>query len=167
MWRNRLGFPLRALGPLGAALLSAACHHGPAPASSPTSRDSVEVGYGAQERRDVTGAISSVSGEEARRSSPTSIAQMLQGRFPGVEVEELPGEGITVRIRGQRSINGNNEPLYVIDGVPVHTAASGALVGLDPRAIKRIEVLKDAGSTAAYGSRGANGVILITTNRSH
>lgn len=134
---------------------------------APAPRDSVEVGYGARPRHEVTGAVSSVSGDSARRPAPTTVAEMLVGRFPGVDVVQLPGGGISVRIRGQRSFMGGNEPLYVVDGIPIQTAPGGVLMGIDPRDIQSIEVLKDAGATAAYGSRGANGVILITTKRSH
>jgi TonB-dependent SusC/RagA subfamily outer membrane receptor len=149
-------------------LLVAACarRQQVAEATDPAPEDSVEVGYGMQARRNVTGSISSVSGDEARHPKATTVADMLQGRFPGVEVTRLPGGGLSVRIRGQRSFMGGNEPLYVIDGVPVQTAPGGVLLDLNPEDIKSIDVLKDAGSTAAYGSRGANGVILITTKRS-
>jgi TonB-dependent SusC/RagA subfamily outer membrane receptor len=149
-------------------LLAVACSKKPQTAVAPETPtpDSVNVGYGRQSRDNVTGAVSSVSGDEARRPKPTSVAEMLQGRFPGVEVTALPGGGLSVRIRGTRSFMGGNEPLYVIDGIPVPTAPGGVLLGLDPGDIKSIEVLKDAGATAAYGSRGANGVILISTKRS-
>jgi TonB-dependent SusC/RagA subfamily outer membrane receptor len=90
---------------------------------------------------------------------------MLDGRFAGVEVRRLAGGGVSVRIRGQRSFKSDAEPLVVVDGTPQHSGISGAMLDLDPRDIKSIEVLKDAGSAAIYGSRGANGVILISTRR--
>jgi TonB-dependent SusC/RagA subfamily outer membrane receptor len=127
--------------------------------------DSVAVGYGSQARRDVTGSVSSVSGEVAQRNSPTSIADMIDGRFPGVEVRRLAGGGMSVRIRGMHTIKGDAEPLYVIDGIPQHPRSNGVLNDIDPQWVQSIDVLKDAGSTAVYGARGANGVILISTKR--
>lgn len=90
--------------------------------------------------------------------------ELFAGRFPGVQVFQVPG-GIAVRIRGTTSVTGSNEPLYVIDEMIIEPGPGGALVGINPADIERIEVLKDAGSTAIYGSRGANGVILIRTKR--
>ena len=155
------------LSRLSLCLLLAACgrRQPAAQTAEPAPEDSVNVGYGRQARRNVTGSVSSVSGDEARQPKPTSVADMIQGRFPGVEVTRHPGGGMSVRIRGQRSFMGGNEPLYVIDGVPMQTAPGGVLLDVNPDDIKSIEVLKDAGATAAYGSRGANGVILITTKR--
>jgi TonB-dependent SusC/RagA subfamily outer membrane receptor len=89
--------------------------------------------------------------------------ELLRGRFPGVEVLPVPGGGISVRIRGATSVNLSTEPLYVVDGVPIQAEPGGALRWLSPQEIAKIEVLKDIGSTAFYGVRGANGVILITT----
>lgn len=158
-----------AVASLGTAAAVAACQPSPAtPAPPPTpARDSqlVEVGYGTQARKDVTGAISSMSGEQARRHSPATVAEMLRDRFPGVDVQPLTNGGVSIRIRGRRSLMGSNEPLFVIDGSPVLNLQGGAITGLEPADIVSIEVLKDAGSTAAYGSRGANGVILITTRK--
>lgn len=89
--------------------------------------------------------------------------ELLVGRFPGVEVLPIPGGGVSVRIRGTTSVSLSTEPLYVIDGMPINAEPGGALKWLAPQDIARIEVLKDIGSTAFYGVRGANGVILITT----
>jgi TonB-dependent starch-binding outer membrane protein SusC len=167
MSRTSMGVQLRVATAVGATLLLVgACgkRQETAEAPRPDTADSVQVGYGVQSKGAVTGAVSSVSGDDARRPKPTSVAEMLQGRFPGVEVSQLPGGGLSIRIRGQRSFMGGNEPLYVIDGIPVQ-APDGGLTGLVPDDIKSIEVLKDAGATAIYGSRGANGVILITTKR--
>jgi TonB-dependent SusC/RagA subfamily outer membrane receptor len=94
----------------------------------------------------------------------TRVEELFVGRFPGVEVFRAPG-GLQVRIRGASSVMGSNEPLYVIDGMTIDPGPGGALVGLNPADIESIEVLKDAGSTAMYGVRGANGVILIKTKR--
>ena len=94
----------------------------------------------------------------------TRVEELFVGRFPGVEVWRVP-EGLSVRIRGATSVMGSTEPLYVIDGMTIDPGPGGALVGLNPADIEKIEVLKDAGSTAMYGVRGANGVILIRTKR--
>lgn len=88
--------------------------------------------------------------------------ELLAGRFAGVQVFRYPG-GIAVQIRGQSSVLGSNEPLYIVDGVPVAAGPGGALLGINPEDIARIEVLKDIGSTAFYGVNGANGVVIITT----
>ncbi|HEX6066717.1 MAG TPA: TonB-dependent receptor plug domain-containing protein [Longimicrobiales bacterium] len=96
--------------------------------------------------------------------SATRVEELFAGRFPGVEVWRVPG-GLSVRVRGSTSVMGSNEPLYVIDGMTIDPGPGGALVGLNPADIQSIEVLKDAGSTAMYGVRGANGVIVIKTKR--
>ena len=124
----------------------------------------VIIGYGSQKREDVTGAISSISKQALEEVPVTNAPQMLQGRAAGVSVVSAgnkPGAGVTVQIRGRRSFNAGNDPLYVIDGIPI----SGGFNDINPNDIESIEVLKDASSTAIYGSRGANGVILITTKR--
>jgi TonB-dependent outer membrane receptor, SusC/RagA subfamily, signature region len=156
---------LRRIPLLFTAALLAACQSAPkAPAATSSAPgDSVHVAYGTQARRDVTGAVSSVDGDVAQRTSPTSMADLLDGRFAGVDVRALPGGGMSVRIRGSRSFKGDGEPLYVVDGIPQHAGTNGILRDLDPRLVQSVEVLKDAGATAAYGARGANGVILITT----
>ncbi len=121
----------------------------------------VVVGYGTQDRAKVTGAISSVSSEEINQLPVPNVAQALQGRAAGVTVTNngAPGEGANVRIRGIGTV-GDNDPLYVIDGVP-----AGGLNSINPNDIESVEVLKDASAAAIYGSRAANGVILITTKR--
>lgn len=161
-------FPFRAplvhMSRLFAAGMLCGCHVSPLdPPAAPT--DSVAVGYGRQDKRDLTGSISSLSGDVANRSSPITLADMLDGRFAGVEVRRLANGGLSVRIRGQRTFKGDAEPLYVVDGVPQHPGLNGVFTDIDPRDVKSIEVLKDAGATAVYGSRGANGVILISTRR--
>lgn len=90
--------------------------------------------------------------------------ELLEGRFPGVTVSRVPG-GISVRIRGESTVTGDKEPLYVVDGMTIDAGPGGALVGINPSDIERIEVLKDIGSTSQYGVRGANGVVVITTKR--
>lgn len=124
----------------------------------------VVVGYGEVNKRDLTGAVSSVSMNDIEKIPVPRVDQMLQGRIAGVDLVSTggePGAGTTVRIRGTRSINAENEPLYVIDGI----IDAGDLNDINPSDIESIQVLKDASSTAIYGSRGANGVILITTKK--
>ena len=94
-----------------------------------------------------------------------SIEQLLMGRFPGVAVSRAPNGGISVRIRGTTSFLSNNEPLYVLDGVPIELGPSGSLTWINPYDLASIEVLKNGSETALYGMRGANGVIIITTKR--
>jgi TonB-dependent SusC/RagA subfamily outer membrane receptor len=125
----------------------------------------VRVAYGTQDRRAATGAVATVEGDVGRQASATSMADLLDGRVPGLEVQRLAGNRISLRIRGQRSFLGSGEPLLVVDGTPVDGAAGGTLADMDPRTVQRVEVLRDAGSLAAYGSRGANGVLLVTTRR--
>ncbi len=140
-----------------------------------TLQETVVVGYGVQQRRDVSGAISSVSGDAIRTIPVQSFDQALQGKASGVSLT-LPnavlGNPPIIRIRGVNSISGSSSPLYIIDGVPVFTgemgrsdAAVNPLGDISPSDIESIEVLKDASATAIYGSRAANGVILITTRR--
>lgn len=124
----------------------------------------VVVGYGTQRRGSVTGAISSVDADDIQELPVSDAGQALQGRAAGVMAlasGNQPGEGVTIRIRGRRSLTATNEPLFVVDGIPY----DGNIADINPRDIKSMEVLKDASATAIYGSRGANGVILITTNR--
>lgn len=124
----------------------------------------VVVSYGTQRKELVTGAISSVNGADLEKTPATQIGQQLQGRLPGVRITQstgTPGEGISFRIRGQASIAAGNQPLVVIDGF----ASSTGLEALSPVDIESISVLKDASATALYGSRAANGVILVTTKQ--
>ncbi|HEY0304736.1 MAG TPA: TonB-dependent receptor plug domain-containing protein, partial [Longimicrobiales bacterium] len=136
-------------------------------------REIVAVGYGTQTRRDVTGAVSTVTTEALERAPIQSIDQMLAGTAPGVQVTTAssePGGALSVRIRGTSSITGNSEPLYVIDGFPIENDIEGSSVGnggrdrttppnplvtLNPSDIESISVLKDASATAIYGARGA------------
>ena len=136
--------------------------------------DVVVVGYGQVRKNDVTGAVSTIPVREMKKLAVTSIDQALQGRAAGVQITQnsgAPGGSTTIRIRGGNSIQGDNEPLYVIDGVPFKNdgASSGAsfnvLSTLNPSDIESVSILKDASSTAIYGSRGANGVVIITTKR--
>jgi len=101
--------------------------------------------------------------EDLRGIPAAQVEELLEGRNAGVQVIRLPGGGVSVRIRGRSSIYGDNEPLYVIDGMPVEVTTGQSLSWLNPGDIQRIEILKDASATAVYGMRGANGVVLITT----
>jgi TonB-linked SusC/RagA family outer membrane protein len=124
----------------------------------------VVIGYGSQKKSDVTGSIVSIQEKQLREVPVTNPAQMLQGRAAGVYVLNTgnkPGDGVAVQIRGKRSFNAGNDPLYVIDGIPI----TGGLNDINPGDIESMDVLKDASATAIYGSRGANGVIIITTKR--
>lgn len=122
----------------------------------------VVVGYGTQKKRDVTGAVSQVKAEELKGMPLTGLDQAMQGKAAGVQVTQNsgePGGSVSVRIRGVGTI-GSNEPLYIIDGLP-----TGSLNAINPNDIESIEILKDAASASIYGSRGANGVVLVTTKR--
>ena len=135
----------------------------PRPASDP--EDEVRVGYDTQDRADLTGSVGSVTAEDIAGQKVTRVEEMIEGRFAGVHVVRTRNGGITLRIRGVSTLMGNSEPLFVIDGMPVHSGPGTALLGINPSDIARIDILKDAGATAIYGSRGANGVVLITTKR--
>ena len=124
----------------------------------------VVVGYGTQRREAVTGSVASVSGEVMREIPASNFTQALQGRIAGVEMSQTstrPGSSMQIRIRGTRSLTASNDPLIVLDGIPF----SGTISEINTNDIKSMDILKDASATAIYGSRGANGVILITTNK--
>lgn len=142
------------------AAVAVACHSAP-PSAAPVPDPSA----GAETRPAASAGRSGrvISGRDVRNVNAARVEQLMEGRFAGVEVMRLPGGGITVRIRGGSSLLGDNEPLYVIDGMEVQPAPGGALNGINPGDVARIEVLKDVGSTSRYGVRGANGVVLITT----
>jgi TonB-linked SusC/RagA family outer membrane protein len=124
----------------------------------------VVVGYGTQKKSDLTGAVGTVSGRETENQAASSIAQTLQGKVAGLNIRQTnggPGAGAEIRIRGMGSFGASSAPLVVIDGI----ITNGGLTDLDPSNIENVTVLKDASSAAIYGSRGANGVVLITTKR--
>jgi TonB-linked SusC/RagA family outer membrane protein len=129
----------------------------------------VVVGYGTQQRTNVTGAIASMRGKSLRELPVTTVEQALNGRLAGVQVQQAsgqPGAGISIRVRGASSIAGGNEPLYVIDGLPQYNddvRNANGMASINPDDIESVEVLKDASATAIYGSRGANGVVMLTT----
>lgn len=125
----------------------------------------VVVGYGTTKVKDLTGAVSSVGAKELEKTSLPNVAAILQGKAAGVLVSpgaSKPGEPVKIRVRGSTSLEGTNEPLYVVDGVPVEQSD---MVSLNPNDIESMDILKDASAAAIYGSRAANGVIIITTKR--
>lgn len=124
----------------------------------------VVIGYGTQRKESVTGSVASIKGEEMRDVPSANITQSLQGRVSGVEFAQnssKPGASMQIRVRGTRSLNASNDPLIVLDGIPF----AGSIGDINPTDIKSVDILKDASATAIYGSRGANGVILVTTNK--
>jgi len=144
----------------------------------------VVVGYGTQKKSDLTGSVSSLKSEDLNPGANASVDQMMLGRAAGVQINQsssAPGGGLSIRIRGASSLNASNEPLYVIDGFPIdnspnltsggaaevseNQAPNNPLNSLNPADIQSIEILKDASATAIYGSRGANGVVMITTKK--
>ncbi len=152
-------------------------------AKSTTLSDVVIIGYGTIKKADLTGSVARLERDDLLRDGPTNILQALQGKIAGVNVTQndgSPGAGLSIRIRGSNSFLGGTEPLYVIDGVPFNNSSSGATpmsIGddekqtlnamsfINPSDIESIDILKDASATAIYGSRGANGVVLITTRK--
>ncbi|HEY8658241.1 MAG TPA: TonB-dependent receptor plug domain-containing protein, partial [Hanamia sp.] len=144
--------------------------------------DVVVVGYGSVRKKDLTGAVSSIKAKDFNQGVINSADQLLQNKVAGLEVTNTsgqPGAATTIQIRGTSSIRSSNNPLYVVDGVPLDggtarpdlgnafgsTPSSDPLLLINPYDIAQIDVLKDASSTAIYGSRGANGVIIITTKK--
>lgn len=152
--------------------------------SSEALNELVVVGYGTQKRSDITGSVASLSEDQMRQSIVTNADQMLQGKVAGVQVTQnsgAPGGATSVRIRGASSLNSSNEPLYIIDGVPMGGSTSiggfdwmggsngqttvNPLASIAPSDIVSIDVLKDASACAIYGAAGANGVVMVTTRR--
>ncbi len=150
---------------------------------SSTLSEVVIVGYGTMKKSDLTGSVARIERDELNRDVPTNILQAMQGKVAGVNVTQndgSPGAGISIRVRGSNSFLGGTEPLYVIDGVPFNNSSSGstpmsigddekqtlnAMSFINPDDIESIDILKDASATAIYGSRGANGVVLISTRK--
>ena len=124
----------------------------------------VVVGYGSQLKKEVTGSVQTVDAADLKDVPVAQITQKLQGRLAGVQINQTtgkPGQGMSVRIRGQLSVTGGSDPLYVVDGFPI----AGDISNINPDEIQDISILKDAASTSLYGSRAANGVVLITTKK--
>ena len=122
----------------------------------------MQIGYGSVAREDLSTAVGSVRLQPHEASSYSHVEELIEGRLAGVDVVRT-GSGFRIRIRGASSFFAPTDPLFVVDGVPLRNL--GGYLGISPKDVARIDVLKDAGSTAIYGSRGANGVILITTHR--
>ena len=132
--------------------------------SAETLSEIVVIGYGEQRKESVTGSVASISGDAMRDVPSANFSQALQGRLPGVEFAQTstqPGATTQIRIRGSRSLTASNDPLVVLDGIPF----VGSIADINPNDIKSVDILKDASATAIYGSRGANGVILVTTHK--
>ncbi|NJK94936.1 MAG: SusC/RagA family TonB-linked outer membrane protein [Bacteroidales bacterium] len=138
----------------------------------------VVIGYGSVKKPDLTGAVSTISSQQIDKIPTLSVANILQGKAAGVDVVSNtgePGGGVTIRIRGTSTLNGGSSPLFIVDGVPLQTdgvtslnmggSALNPLADMDPSDIESIQVLKDAASAAIYGSRAANGVVIVTTKR--
>lgn len=140
-----------------------------------TLNEVVVVGYGTRSKRDITGSVAKIASKEVNNTPATSFETAIQGRASGVFVQQQNGklgQGINIRIRGASSVSAGNEPLYVVDGIPVissnlsnNGAATNALADLNMNDIASIDILKDASATAIYGSQGSNGVVLITTKK--
>lgn len=141
----------------------------------------VVVGYGTMRKKDLSGAVASIKSDDLMQGNPTNISQALQGKLAGVQVNQsdgAPGSGVSITIRGANSFSTNSQPLYIVDGIPFETgetptskandgnnSTTNPLSLINPNDIESIDILKDASATAIYGSRGANGVVLITTKR--
>jgi len=126
--------------------------------------DLVVIGYGAQKKRDLTGAVAQIKAEDIRGFAVTGFDQAIQGKVAGVTVVNNsgePGGNVSIKIRGVGSINGNSDPLYILDGIP----SEGGLNAINPNDIETIDIMKDASAAAIYGSRASNGVVIITTRR--
>ena len=151
----------------GLLCLLAACGTGRAEPEAAPHPDSVSSHDTNRTRRYATGASGVIGEKELDRMRVARVEELIQGRVPGVHVIRGPDGDFSIRIRGAHSFRGSDEPLYVIDGMPLGQGRTlgSALIGIAPHDIARIEILKDASAAAAYGSRGANGVVLITTRR--
>ena len=151
---------------LGFVLIPACGGMATTPNAQPTAQDQRGRGYGDPTDEQVAGAVASLGSEEESGGHFANMVDMLRGRVAGLQIAEGPTGNISIRIRGDSSIYANEEPLLVVDGVPVpRYSFSSTLRAMDPRDVRSILVLKDAGSTSAYGSRGAHGVILISLKR--
>jgi TonB-dependent SusC/RagA subfamily outer membrane receptor len=151
---------------LALPLLAAGCGAHPSSGGPSPEADRVQVGYGSESRGRVSGAVGSLEPDDLAAARAVRVEELLQGRMAGVQVLRQANGDFSVRIRGSQWIGGDAEPLFVVDGMPVHATTVGrALEGIRPADIARIDVLKDAGSAAVYGARAANGVVVVTTKR--
>lgn len=162
--------PLRARA-MRTALLSltlgatAACHHSTLETPRPVSTDSVDLGYTTVAAGQTAASARSLSAAELGRLRVKRVEELLAGRVPGVRVLPTRSGGFTIRIRGPNTLGGHEEPLFVIDGMPITLLPGEGLTWLNPADIERIDVLKDPVDTSLYGVRGANGVIVIRTRQ--
>ena len=148
------------------AMTMIGCSSGRTSPSVPAPSDTLAAGDAQPARDSGSAAVSTLTARELDAARVTRVEELLLGRVPGVEVMRLGGGEFSVRIRGASSFVGGGEPLYVIDGMPIDRRGFRiVLAGISPNDVARIDVLKDAGATASYGSQGANGVILISTKR--
>lgn len=151
---------------LGLLLASiVACHQRPAVPREPTSPETVSDGYGEKPKDQVGGTVTSVTFDNAADGKVSRVEELLE-RFPGVRVQRTAGGGYSVSIRGVGSFMASEEPLYVIDGVPIDIRPGSGLSWLNPSDVVRIDLLRNPVETSIYGVRGANGVVVITTKRS-
>lgn len=145
-------------------LLAMGCSGNPGPESVAPSEERAAVGYGTQAREKITGSVASLSGAQLENVRAVRVEDLLRGRVAGLQVLRRANGEFSLRIRGAGTFHDPGEPLVVIDGMPVASNGLGsALAGIAPMDVAQIDVLKDAGSTAIYGVRGGNGVIVITT----
>jgi TonB-dependent SusC/RagA subfamily outer membrane receptor len=165
MAANRVAGVRRRIPSLPLLLLLGACSASPPPRDDPAPQDERNYGYGTEASAGSAGAIAAATAEEMQGTRASSAEELLVGRFAGVQVVQTPSGGFSIRIRGMSTLSGDAEPLYVVDRMPVQVVPGRGIDWLNPIDIARIDVLKDAGSTAIYGMRGANGVVLITTKQ--
>lgn len=145
---------------VGAGLLGCSSSSSTRPAT--TEEDTISTGYATQKKSESSTSTASVEPSQQDKDYARDLSDLLQGRTAGVDVSRTGGGQVRILIRGPNSFNAGNSPLYVVDGTPVSPGPNG-VVPVNPRNVKSITVLKDAGSTAIYGSRGGNGVIVIET----
>jgi TonB-dependent SusC/RagA subfamily outer membrane receptor len=160
--RNRFSVPTRAIPSCFLVLATGCWSHGPPSAAGRAVDAEVNVGYGTLRKSEVTGAVWSVTVDGLDLQRAGRVEELLRSAVPGLEVIGRPGGELSLRLRGTRSFQANEEPLVVVDGAPIHP---GTLDRINPFDIHRIDVLRDVASTSIYGSRGSGGVILITTRR--
>ncbi len=150
----------------GAAILAIAACGGPGLPPAGPAPGNVDVGYGSQPQGKVTGAVTTISDSTVSQARPFTLVELLRGRVPGLQVIQNADGSVSFRIRGTNSLLSDQDPLFIVDGIPIPPSGiKSSLAGLTPDDIRQVDVLKDVASTSIYGSRGAGGVILITTRR--
>ena len=147
------------------AVVLGACGTHPAPGTVDMQNDRVSIGYGDQSRSQIAGAVTSVTPSERDRRTFSRMEDLLRARIPGAQIVRAANGDFSIRFRGPSTLLGSNDALIVVDGVPLMAGGGLGSTGLRPGDIARIDVLRDAGSAAIYGVRGANGVVLIKTRR--